>query len=242
MPTSRDQKCALLRKNLCFENFFETLCVDRDQTAAIWLENDREQSYNYEEFHARALQTAARIDDARLGRRDGWVGLCLETCVDWPILFWGLLAAGRKPLLLDPTLSDAGLTHLLSQAGAGAVIIGKRRDALPEIAQRLPGELTSGAYSKDFKPCWADRIALCTSGTTATSRVYVYDGRAICLQAIAFIEQQRGRCMTNEKYGRERTLCFLPLNHIFGLMTNMIPTALEGNPQVICMTARRKPS
>ena len=120
MPTPRDQKCALLRKNLCFENFFETLCVDRDQTAA-------------------------RIDDARLGRRDGWVGLCLETCVDWPILFWGLLAAGRKPLLLDPTLSDAGLTHLLSQAGAGAVIIGKRRDALPEIAQRLPGELTSGA-------------------------------------------------------------------------------------------------
>ena len=131
----------------------------------------------------------------------GWA-CALETCVDWPILFWGLLAAGRKPLLLDPTLSDAGLTHLLSQAGAGAVIIGKRRDALPEIAQRLPGELTSGAYSKDFKPCWADRIALCTSGTTATSRVYVYDGRAICLQAIAFIEQQRGRCMTNEKYGR----------------------------------------
>ena len=168
MPTPRDQKCTLLRKNLCFENFFETLCVDRDQTAAIWLENGREQSYNYEEFHARALQTAARIDDARLGRRDGWVGLCLETCVDWPILFWGLLAAGRKPLLLDPTLSDAGLTHLLSQAGAGAVIIGKRRAALPEIAQRLPGELTSGAYSKDFKPCWADRIALCTSGTTAT--------------------------------------------------------------------------
>ena len=54
MPTPRDQKCTLLRKNLCFENFFETLCVDRDQTAAIWLENDREQSYNYEEFDRRA--------------------------------------------------------------------------------------------------------------------------------------------------------------------------------------------
>ncbi len=232
MPTSRDQKCAMLQKKLTFENFFETLCVDRDQTAAIWLENDCEKSYDYEEFHNRALQAAARIDDAHLGSRDGWVGLCLETCTDWPILFWGLLAAGRKPLLLDPTLGDAALIHLLSQAGAGAMIAGKRRPSMPEIAQRLPADLTAGAYSKDFKPCWADRIALCTSGTTATSRVYVYDGRAICLQAIAFIEQQRGRCMTNEKYGRERTLCFLPLNHIFGLMTNMIPTALEGNPQV----------
>lgn len=232
MPASREEKCAVLRKKLCFENFFEALCMDRDQTAAIWLENDCEKSYNYEEFHARVLQTAARIQDAQLGRREGWVGLCLETCPDWPILFWALLASGRKPLLLDPALHDAGLAHLLAQAGADAMIIGKRRDALCDITQRLPQELTSGAYGKAFAPCWADRIALCTSGTTATSRVYVYDGRAICLQAIAFIEQQRGRCMTHEKYGHQRTLCFLPLNHIFGLMTNMIPTALEGNPQV----------
>lgn len=232
MPVSRAEKCDVLRKKLCFESFFEALCMEREQTAAIWLENDCEKSYNYEEFHARVLQTAARIQDARLGRHEGWVGLCLETCPDWPILFWALLASGRKPLLLDPSLKDAGLGHLLAQAGADAMIIGKRRDALADITQRLPQDLTDGAYGKAFAPCWADRIALCTSGTTATSRVYVYDGRAICLQAIAFIEQQRGRCMTHEKYGRQRTLCFLPFNHIFGLMTNMIPTALEGNPQV----------
>ena len=136
MPTSRDQKCALLRKNLCFENFFETLCVDRDQTAAIWLENDREQSYNYEEFHARALQTAARIDDARLGRRDGWVGLCLETCVDWPILFWGLLAAGRKPLLLESVLWQSPTTMQFP--------------ALHE-ASRLPKHFRSCKFSQALK-------------------------------------------------------------------------------------------
>ena len=119
--------------------------------------------------------------------------MCLETQPDWLILFWALLAAGRKPLLLDPMLNDDGLRHLLTQAGATALIINRRRDALGEYTQRTPQELTQGPFSKTFTPAWADRIALCTSGTTATSRVYVYDGRAACLQSIAFVDQQKRR-------------------------------------------------
>ena len=38
--------------------------------------------------------------------------------------------------------------------------------------------------------------------------------------------------MTHEKFGRQRMLCFLPLNHVFGMMTNLFPGMLEGNPQV----------
>jgi len=232
MALTRDQKCELLRKDLCFENFFNVLCKDRKQTAAIWLENDRERSYDYEEFYTRVMQAAARIQDAALGSREGWVGLCLETQPDWPILFWALLAAGRKPLLLDPTLNEAGIRHLMTQAGAPALIVGRRREGLAEYVQRTPQELTSGPFSEKFTPAWADRMALCTSGTTDTSRVFVYDGRAACLQTIAFIEQQKGRCMTHEKFGRQRMLCFLPLNHVFGMMTNLFPGPLEGNPQV----------
>ena len=232
MSLSRDQKCELLKKNLCFENFFDVLCRERDAIAEIWLEKDRERHWTYEDFYTRVMQAAARIQDAALGRPDGWVGLCLETCIDWPVLFWALLAAGRKPLLLDPTLKDNALRHLMTQAGATALILGRRREGLAEYAQRTPQELTEGVFSKDFKPQWADRMALCTSGTTDTSRVYVYDGRAVCLQSIAFVEQQKRRCMTNESMGRQRMLCFLPLNHVFGMMTNLFPGMLEGNPQV----------
>ena len=98
MSLSRDQKCELLRKELTFKNFFATMCAEGDLTAAVWLEGSRERSYNFEEFKTRVLQAAARIQDAALGRQDGWVGLCLETQPDWPVLFWALLAAGRKPL------------------------------------------------------------------------------------------------------------------------------------------------
>ena len=232
MALSRDQKCELLRQNLCFENFFDVLCREGNAPAMIWLEKDREQQMTYEEFRTRVLQTAARIQDAALGRPDGWVGLCMETQVAWPILFWALLAAGRKPLLLDPTLNDGAVRHLMTQAGATALVTGRYRDSLAEYTQRTPGDLTDGVFSKGFKPQWADRMALCTSGTTDTSRVYVYDGRAVCLQTIAFMEQQKRRCMTAEHLGRQRMLCFLPLNHVFGMMTNLFPGMMEGNPQV----------
>ena len=232
MALSRDQKCELLKKNLCFENFFNVLCMEPEAVAEIWLEKDREQKMTFEEFRTRVMQAAARIQDAALGRPDGWVGLWLETQVDWPILFWALLAAGRKPLLLDPTLKDEAVRHLMTQAGATALILARHRDGLAEYSQRTVQELTEGVFSKGFTPQWADRMALCTSGTTATSRVYVYDGRAVCLQSIAFVEQQKRRCMTHEKFGRQRMLCFLPLNHVFGMMTNLFPGMLEGNPQV----------
>lgn len=232
MKMTRAQKCERLQKNLCFENLFETLCCEREQTAAVWLENGRERSYDYEELHSRVMQAAARIHDAALGRPGGWVGLCMPSCPDWPVLFWGLLAAGRKPLLLDNTLSDVEIISLLTQAGADALIAGERRTGLHGYAQRVPSELTGGAYSEAFAPAWADRIALCSSGPTEAARVYVYDGRAVCRQAMAFIERQRQRCMTHEKYGRQRTLCLLPFSHIFGLMTHVIALALEGNPQV----------
>ena len=232
MALSRDQRCKLLQKNLTFENFFDVLCKEPEAEALVWLEKDGEHCYTYGEFRTRVLQTAARIRDAAFGRPDGWVGLCLETQVDWPVLFWALLAAGRKPLLLDPTLGDSALRHLMTQAAADALVVGRHKEGLAEYAQRTPKELTEGVFSKGFTPDWADRIALCTSGTTSTSRVYVYDGRSACLQTIAFVEQQKRRCMTNEKFGRQRMLCFLPLNHVFGMMTNLFPGMLEGNPQV----------
>lgn len=231
MKMTRAQKCELLQQNLCFKNLFETICCEREQTAAVWLENGRECSYDYEELHSRVMQTAARITDAALGRQGGWVGLCMPACAEWPVLFWGLLAAGRKPLLLNADLPDEKITALLTHAGADALVIHERRAGLREYAQRTPAELMMGAYSEAFSPAWADRMALC-SGGTEDARVYVYNGRAVCLQAIALIGKQRQHCMTHEQYGRQRTLCLLPLDHIFGFMAHVATLALEGNPQV----------
>lgn len=228
---TRNEKRARLEQEMTLRNFFEIVCADTETEAAVWLEDGNEQSYTFDELRRRVLGTASRVEASRFGESGGWVGLAVDTCPDWPVLFWGLLAAGRQPVLLDPSLDDNGIKHLLTQSGATALVSRKMRQMLG-ISQGAPEDLLARAPAPGFQPQWADKIALCTSGTTATSRVFVYNGRAVGMQAVGVFEALTKYPLLEEKRGPRRTLCFLPLNHIFGLMTNMIGTTMLGYPQV----------
>lgn len=230
---TRSEKTARLEKDMTLRNFFETACDDAALKAAIWLEGDEERFYTYGDLYHRALALAERVTALSFGEERGWVGLAVDTCPDWPVLMWGLLIAGRQPVLIDPSLDDKGIEHLLRQSGATALIARRRRALSLQAAQQTPEALlTSDMPSPGFQPRWADRIAVCTSGTTATSRVFVYDGRAICSQTLGIFEIQKKHPIVKEKRGPLNTLCFLPLNHIFGLITNMIWISFMGYPQV----------
>ncbi len=230
---TRSEKCALLEKNPTLQNFFELACEGRDLQAAVWLEDGEERAYTYGDLYARAHALAGRARSAGFGEEGGWVGIAVDTCPDWPVIFWGLLAAGRQPVLLDPSLDDGPMEHLLVQSGATALVCRRERRFSIPVRQEKPEALLSGdAPGEGFTPRWADRLALCTSGTTATSRVYVYDGKAISMQTLGILEEAKKHPVVREKRGHLRTLCFLPLNHIFGLMTNMIWIAFMGYPQV----------
>lgn len=229
----RSEKCALLSRDMTLRGLFEIACLEKEKDTALWLEGEEEKSFSYETLHTRSMACAERIIALAFGMVGGFVGLAVDTCKEWPMLFWGLLAAGRQPVLIDPSLADAQMLHLLSQSGANALISRRERDLPQGIAQITPEALLiSDAPQSGFSPTWADRIALCTSGTTATSRVYLYDGAAICHQTLGIIEAQKVHYITREARGPMRTLCFLPLNHIFGLMTNAIWLLFLGYPQV----------
>lgn len=230
---TRSEKCTLLEKDASFHNFFEIICSDTSQMAALWLAGDQECSYTYGQLYTRAHACAQAVQMFGLGEEDGWVGLAVDTCPDWSVLFWGLLIAGRKPLLIDPSLDDGPIEHLLRQAGAAALIIRKKRNLSGAYRQETPDALVMREFpSEAFAPRWADKLAVCTSGTTATSRVYVYDGKAIAKQATGIVSHQEKNYITRERRGPMKTLCFLPLNHIFGLMCNVVWIPFLGYPQV----------
>lgn len=230
MKYTREQKCGLLEKNDSLRGFFDILCADEEATAAYWLEGERECSFSFGEMKENALRCAGQIEQLGCGKRGEWVALALETGLNWPLIFWGLAAAGRKPLLLDPMLEDDKLLYLMRQANATALICAGERAGVP-LPQFRPQELLGG-HAPLAVGDWADELAFCTSGTTDTARIYVYRGRAVCLQAKAIIRGQAGEKITAESRGPLRTLCFLPLNHIFGFMTNMVWTWMLGYPQV----------
>ncbi len=226
------EKTALLKENMNFGHLFEVLCLDKTRTFAIWLEGDEVKTYDYAHLENASFRCAANISASDFGREGGWTGIAVDTCKEWPIIFWGLLAAGRNCLLLDPSLDDLGIFRLMKQAGADSLVTRRRRN-LP-FTQKTPEQLMDGGIERvdSFEPCWADLVAACTSGTTASSRIYVYNGEAMCRQVIGFSEHQPYPCLTCESAGIFRTVSFLPLNHIFGLLTNVITTPFQNYPQI----------
>lgn len=230
MKYTREQKCRLLEEHDSLHGFFDLLCADVEAPAAYWLEGDQECSFSFGQMKENVLRCGGQIEQLGCGKRGEWIGLALETSRDWPVIFWGLVAAGRKPLLLDPMLDDGKLLYLLRQANADALVCAKPRAGVP-LPQFQPGALLDGNAPLAVGD-WSDELAFCTSGTTDTAKIYVYRGRAVCLQAKTIIHEQADEKITKESRGPLRTLCFLPLNHIFGFMTNMIWTWMLGYPQV----------
>ncbi len=230
---TRNEKRTLLEKDLTMRGFFEIMCMDTAKQAAVWLDGDNARGYTYGDLHRRAHACAEQVTALSFGRAGGWVGLAVDTCPDWPVLMWGLLIAGRQPVLIDPSLDDAPMLHLIRQSDANALVTRKARGLPSNVRQITPEALLiADEPSPSFRAQWADRVALCTSGTTATSRVYVYNGKALALQVLAIMDEQKEHPVVKESRGELNTLCFLPLNHIFGLITNMCWTAFMAYPQV----------
>jgi acyl carrier protein len=77
--------------------------------------------------------------------------------------------------------------------------------------------LSINAPDTAYTPVYSDAMALCTSGTTATPKVYVYSERAICDQVLLadYICSNNREIMHD---GEIKQLAFLPFHHIFGFI------------------------
>ena len=92
MKYSYEQKCELLDERASLQGFFDILCADEGAAAAYWLEDGKECSYSFGQLKEMAVCCGGRIESLGFGARDEWVGLALETCQNWPVIFWGLVS------------------------------------------------------------------------------------------------------------------------------------------------------
>ena len=178
-------KSARLQKSMTLENLFSIIFSDGSAVAARYLEGDAEKTITYGEYRDKSFAVADALQK-RLGaeQRGAFIGLQLDTCPEWMALYWGVIAGGFNALLLDSALDDRKTAHLLSQAGAKALISGKMR-ALPGVSVFSAQELAALPGVSSFQPVFGTMTAVCTSGTTAQSRVFVYDEAALCSQTLS---------------------------------------------------------
>ena len=210
-----------LQQNMTMENLFSIICSNPDKVAARYLEGDEEKAITYAQYKAKAMAFAQYITKSLPKEADGkFIPLQPDPCPDWFSVFWGIIASGHQALLLDFALNDEMTAYMLGQAGAAAIIGGKKR-ALPECYTQITlDEMKAAPAAPAFRPVFGTMVALCTSGTTSTSRIFVYNETAICNQVLnSELLYRSNKRIINDK--PNRNLAFLPFHHIFGFMVCM---------------------
>ena len=221
----------LLRENMSLCNLFELTCAHEDEPAAIELVDGRERIITYAGYREMTRNYAAYLRGVIGQDQKGeFVGISMDTCKEWFPVFWGLLQAGYNVLALDISLSDEMIAHLLKQAGCSVMVTTKER-RLENVQIVRASDLFAAPAVESFIPDYADAVALCTSGTTGTSRIYVYNGRSVAEQALSclIVYNDNARIIIDKS---SRILAFLPFHHVLGLFANLLWIGFVGYTNV----------
>lgn len=213
------EKCEKLRKDGTFKQLFSILESYDDTIFSIHEEKGEEIDVTYAEMARQARRYAAFFTDAFKGSPvNSFIAISADTCPDWLYLFWGVIMSGHRALLLDFSLSDEMTTYMMEQAGATGIVASRARKLPATIkAVTLSDVRASKPAGESFTPVFGDAVALCTSGTTETSRIFVYDQKAICAQCLTseLIYKENKRIIDDKNY---HTMAFLPFHHVLGFV------------------------
>ncbi len=223
--------CAKLEADKTLSTLFGILKDYGDAPAALWLKGEQELSCTYAEMTHRADDYAACI--AELAPDEGWVGIAVDTCHDWPSLYWGVMRSGHNALLLDASAPDNIIQGLLNEANCRQIISRKPRALAGNIRQIDFKAIREAPRTIGFTPVWGEYTAMCTSGTTGTSRIFAYNGTAVCEQALNALTlfNVNRRIVHPDNRGR-KMLAFLPFHHVLGFMGNVILAHFMGTASI----------
>ncbi len=214
---------------LNFAHIYDTIIANGPKIAAEYDDEEGDVQYiTYSQYGSMVKNCASHLQSV-LGkeRRGEFVGVRWDTNPKYPVVVWSLLMAGYKPVLIDFRCTAAVLAHIIRQSGATAVIT-PYDTPLPEgVLSVDPSDVLKNNMALYFEEQWGDSIALCTSGTTETSRVFVFSGAAIIGQPIdgwTIIEAKENFIYD----GDIKVLAYLPMHHIFGFVALMIHFSVYG--------------
>ena len=143
------------------------------------------------------------------------IGLNMDNGIEWVQVFWAILMAGYRPLLINKRLSEDRLQDLLDTYDIEFVI---SDDFVFKTSTIHPSSLYNNVeIVSEFN--WADEIILMSSGTSLNLKLCVYKGKNICEQIYNTESIIKYSKLIKSHYeGKIRILTFLPFYHVFGLV------------------------
>ncbi len=138
----------------------------------------RTQSWTFADLRDRVLRANGALRDAGVGAGDRVVILLGDT-PDFPIAYFGAIAAGAVATPLSSQLSPGEIARILTVTEP-AVVVAPPGLALPGDVERLTAEELSAGLTADFAPIGADDPALLvfTSGSSGRPKGVLHAHRA----------------------------------------------------------------
>ncbi len=223
-----------LKDNFSFKSLFDIATEEPDLIASEYLEGDTVRKISYGKYKIESERYAASLADRLSGlNRGAFVAIHLDNSPQWPYFFWGLVMSGYNPVMLDFRAPLENIRKLLSESGAVAIITEEKHPFAEGVMQigKADFEKELKKPAENFTPVWANKLAFCTSGTTAEPRIYVYREEAFVSNLYATKDtcENSPLVMPDQEV---KYLAFLPAFHIYGFYLFYGCVALTGKTVV----------
>ena len=159
----------------------------KDKIAMEYKEDGKSKSLTYGEY-GRFIQGTAKNIREQIQTRDSFIGIKIQNSPEFCIAFWASLMAGKNVILLDARLTPDKTRALLKKAGSNTLLTTERIDGTKSFLIR---ELLAKGDEIDF--VWGNQVALCTSGTTANSKIFVHTGQEMVQQMLCLEDRKSTR-------------------------------------------------
>lgn len=200
-----------------FSALFRYMFEEEENVFVETSEGCRIHRVTYGEFKGRILCAVDPLKEALFHLEKGaLVGLCHQNGPDFLLWLWAILAAGFRPLLINPRLPRKVLSELLETYRVGAVVSdGEDFSVLTVKTADIAPLDEPGEVPAEF----GEEILFLSSGTTEKVKLCAYDARALgCQVASSLSIIERSSAMAAHVEGELKHLVLLPLYHVFGFL------------------------
>jgi long-chain acyl-CoA synthetase len=184
--------------------------------------------------YAQLLNAAERFSTS-LGARmskGGVIILSLPNCIEYPVAFLGILAAGHSVFPVSPEIAQRELQILAREARAVAIVGTERTRAALESESVVSIDATEvlnplAEREADRSDPRCGDLLLCSSGTTDRPKIVVRDAAsldAVCANMV------KGVSFT----AADRVLAIVPLCHSYGLEHGLLAPLWAGSTVHLC--------
>ncbi len=200
-----------------FETLFQFMFDESDNIMVETTDGYRIKKVTYGEFKKNILAVVPTIVKAFSDLPTGeMIGLYMSNCPQWLVLFWGILAAGYRPLLMNTRLSDEVLNDILNEYNVKGVISDSKvfsvKTVMTEDALVVSeGEAPNRPFGKE--------VLFMSSGTSSHIKLCAYTGENFYYQICDSVNIVATCPDIRRHYeGELKQLMLLPLCHVFGFI------------------------